>query len=62
MQSALADRSVPVSLRIESFLTAVAKALVADDYCRGCAVAATVLGASGTSPALREGAASGFSS
>lgn len=50
---ALADRSVPLPRRVERMFTAVADALVIDDYRLGCGVAATVLDSSATSPSLR---------
>ncbi|MDQ6805641.1 MAG: TetR/AcrR family transcriptional regulator [Actinomycetota bacterium] len=54
MIDALEDRSIPMPQRIERFVKAVAAELVADDYRLGCAVGATVLEASATSPSLRQ--------
>ena len=53
LQRALADHSVALPARVQSFLEAVAEALVADDYQSGCAVGATALDVAATSPVLR---------
>ena len=50
---ALADHSVPIAQRLETFIISAADALAARDYTTGCAVAATVYEASATSPTLR---------
>jgi len=60
IQTALADRSVPISQRIERFIIDTAGALINNDYQVGCAVGATVLEASTTSPSLRQETAAAF--
>lgn len=62
LETALADRSVALPQRIESFFEAVAGGVVADDYQLGCAVGATVLEAAATSAVLRSATESVFAS
>lgn len=60
IKTALADRSVPISQRIEKLIINTAGALIDNDYQVGCAVGATVLEASATSPSLRQATAAAF--
>lgn len=62
MNIILEDRSVPLPQRVEGFLRAVAAGLAVDDYRLGCAVGATVLEASATSPSLRGVTSAAFAS
>lgn len=56
------DGSVSLPERVEMFFGAVSDELVADDYELGCAVGATVLEASATSPDLRAASQAAFAS
>jgi len=62
LAAALEDRSRALPERIAGFIEAVGVALAADDYRLGCAVAATVLETSATSPALRRATETAFAS
>lgn len=62
MMAALQDRSVALPQQIEGFITSVALDLAADEYRLGCAIGATVLEASATSPSLREVTETAFAS
>ena len=60
--TALQDRSMTMPARVETLFRSVADALAADDYRLGCAIGATVLEASSTSPAFRRLTEAAFAS
>lgn len=62
MTAAMEDRSRDLPQRVEALVLDVAADLVAGDYQLGCAVAATALEASATSPPLRTATGTAFAS
>ena len=62
VSDAASDGSTPLPERVEKFFAAVSADLLANDYELGCAVGATVLEASVTSPDLRVAGQTAFAS